>query len=108
MAAPTPLFTIPIEPWGEYPGGSIVATEPEANVYLLTFASPPDNRLIAPFCNAMLKALDAVEFGYPPGVVITTSGIQKFYSNGLDLAHAQEVEGYWADALYAMWRRFLT
>lgn len=102
------LFTIPIPPIESHPGGSIVCTEPSPAVYLLTFISPPDNRLTAPFCRAFLSALDVLEFGsYQPGVVITTSGIPKFYSNGLDLKHAVETDGYWA-LLYQLWKRFLT
>ena len=44
-ATPTPLFTVPIAALGAHPGGSIVCTEPEPGVYLLTLTSPPDNRL---------------------------------------------------------------
>ncbi len=40
--------------------------------------------------------------------MITTSGIEKFYSNGLDLEHASYTPGYWKDSLYALWHRFLT
>lgn len=102
------LFTIPIAPLGEHPGGEIVCTSPKPKVYLLTFSSPPDNRITTPFCRALLSALDVLEFGgYAPGVLITTSAIQKFYSNGLDLAHAIETEGFWA-LLYSVWSRFLT
>lgn len=102
------LFTIPIEPLPSHPGGAIVCTEPSPAVYLLTFTSAPDNRLTTPFLRALLSAIDVVEFGgYKPGVVVTTSGIQKFYSNGLDLQHAVETEGYWA-LLYSVWARFLT
>jgi hypothetical protein len=39
--------------------------------------------------------------------VATTSGIQKFYSNGLDLEHAVATEGFWP-LLYDVWNRFLT
>jgi enoyl-CoA hydratase/carnithine racemase len=107
MAAP--LFTIPILPCDppKHPGGSIVCTEPRSGVYLLTFTSPPDNRMTTPFCRAVLAALDVIEFGYRPGVVVTTSGIAKFYSNGLDLEHAVATDGYWA-LLYEVWRRLLT
>lgn len=103
------LFTLPIPPCGtDHPGGTIVCTEPSPAVYLLTFTSPPDNRLTTPFCKTLLAALDIIEFGgYKPGVVVTTSGIPKFYSNGLDLGHATETEGFWA-LLYEVWRRFLT
>ncbi|KAI6781589.1 uncharacterized protein J7T54_005300 [Emericellopsis cladophorae] len=103
------LFTIPIPALGTaYPGGAITCTTPAPKVYLLTFVSPPDNRLTTPVLKALLSALDVLEFGgHAPGVVVTTSGIQKFYSNGLDLAHAAETDGYWP-LLYAVWARFLT
>ena len=104
-----PLFQVPIPASGPHTGGSIVCTEPEKAVYLLTFTSPPDNRLTTAFCEAMLTALDRIEFGgYPPGVVVTTSGIPKFYSNGLDLQQAVSVPGYWANSLYKLFKRFLT
>ena len=103
-----PLFTIPIAPLGAHPGGQIVCTSPKPAVYLLTFSSPPDNRLTTPFCRALLSALDVIEFGcYKPGVVITTSAIPNFYSNGLDLEHAIATDGFWA-LLYEVWYRFLT
>ena len=102
------LFTIPIPPCGEHPGGAVVCSEPSPAVYLLTFTSPPDNRLTAAFCRAFIAALDVLEFGpHAPGVVITTSGIPKFYSNGLDLKHAVETEGFWP-LLYQVWKRLLT
>ncbi|KAK4042751.1 ClpP/crotonase-like domain-containing protein [Parachaetomium inaequale] len=105
----TPLFTIPIPPLGAHPGGAIVATEPAPAVYLLTITSPPDNRLTTASCTAMLDALDRVEFGgYTPGVVVTTSGIDKFYSNGLDLEHALGTEGFLPGVLYKLFNRFLT
>ena len=109
MATTTPLFTVPIPPFGAHPGGTIVATEPAPAVYLLTITSPADNRLTTVSCNAMLDALDLIEFGgYPPGVVVTTSGIDKFYSNGLDLEHAVATEAFIPGALYKLFNRFLT
>lgn len=39
---------------------------------------------------------------------MTTSGIGKFYSNGLDLEHAESTEGYWAGSLYRVFGRLLT
>ncbi|KAL6901205.1 ClpP/crotonase-like domain-containing protein [Trichoderma evansii] len=102
------LFTVPIPPQGPHPGGSITVTEPSPAVYLLTFISPPDNRLTSAVCKALLAALDLLEFGgHAPGVLITTSGIAKFYSNGLDLQHAIETEGFWA-LFYSVWQRLLT
>ncbi|KAH7347228.1 enoyl-CoA hydratase/isomerase [Plectosphaerella cucumerina] len=108
MASATPLFTVPIPKSGAHPGGSIVCTSPAASVYLLTFTSPPDNRLTAAFCAAMIAALDVIEFSYPRGVVITTSAISKFYSNGLDLQVAMETPGFFPNSLYAMFKRFIT
>ncbi|KAJ4182842.1 hypothetical protein NW755_010041 [Fusarium falciforme] len=101
------LFTLQIPKCGPHVGGTLTCTEPEPAVYLLTLISPPDNRLTAPVLKAFLNALDILEFGYPHGVVITTSGIPKFYSNGLDLEHAVATDGFW-HLLYDVWRRFLT
>ncbi|KAK3067781.1 hypothetical protein LTR53_015142, partial [Teratosphaeriaceae sp. CCFEE 6253] len=97
------LFELPI---GD--NGNVVCTSPQDNVYLITFTSPPDNRLTSSFCQALLLALDIIETRHPPGVVITTSGIEKFYSNGLDLEHASFTPGFFPDSLYALWRRLLT
>jgi enoyl-CoA hydratase/carnithine racemase len=104
------LFTIPIAPIPSHPGGSIACTEPAPAVYLLSFDSPPDNRLTTPFVAALLTALDRIELSptLPPGVVVTTSSQPKFYSNGLDLAHATGTPGFWTASLYALFRRLLT
>ena len=108
MAAKT-LFTIPIPPLGSHPVGTITATEPAPQVYLLTINSPPDNRLTTASCTALLDALDLIEFGgYKPGVLVTTSGIAKFYSNGLDLEHALGTPGFLPNVLYKLFHRFLT
>ncbi|KAK1832773.1 enoyl-CoA delta isomerase 3 [Podospora conica] len=103
------LFTIPIPPLGAHPGGAVVCTEPAPQVYLLTLHSPPDNRLTTPTNTALLTALDALEFGpHPPGVVLTTSAIPKFYSNGLDLEHALSSPTFLPQSLYRLFRRLLT
>lgn len=109
MAAKT-LFTVPIPPLKDHVGGEIVCTEPAPEVYLLTFSSSPDNRLTPAFCGAMLRALDRIELlkPSPTGVVITTSAIPKFYSNGLDLYLAIRTPGFTEDALYPLFHRFLT
>ena len=60
------------------------------------------------FCQTLLLTLDILEHKHSPGVVITTSGIPKFFSNGLDLEHATYTPGFWRDSLYALWRRLLT
>ncbi|KAI1501075.1 enoyl-CoA hydratase/isomerase family protein [Biscogniauxia marginata] len=102
------LFTIPVPPLPSHQGGSIVCTSPAPQVYLLTWSSPPDNRLTPAFCAALTAALDVIEFGHPPGVVVTTSAIAKFYSNGLDLKLAVGTPGFWEDSLYPLFRRLLT
>ncbi|CAJ2508157.1 Uu.00g093430.m01.CDS01 [Anthostomella pinea] len=108
MASNNELFTIPIPALQSHVGGSIVCTSPAPQVYVLTWSSPPDNRVTPAFCTALMTALDAIEFAYPPGVVVTTSAIAKFYSNGLDLSLAVATPGFWEECLYPLWRRFLT
>lgn len=102
------LFTVPISPLKAHQGGNIVCTEPVPQVYLLTFTSPPDNRLTPAFCAALVTALDIVEFHYPTGVVVTTSSITKFYSNGLDLELATNTPGFVENSLYPVFLRLLT
>ncbi|KAK3320722.1 ClpP/crotonase-like domain-containing protein [Cercophora scortea] len=105
MSATKTLFTIPIPPTS----GSIICTEPSPAVYLLTITSPPDNRLTTTSCSAFLAALDLLEFGgFPTGVVITTSGIPKFYSNGLDLDHALATPTFLPGSLFKLFNRLLT
>jgi len=104
-----PLFTLPIAATPpSTAAGSLVATSPHPGVYLLTFSAPPDNRLTTAFTATVLRALDTLEFAHPPGVVVTTSALPKFFSNGLDLAHAAATPGFWSASLYALLRRFLT
>lgn len=75
---------------------------------MLTFTSPPDNRLTPIFIDALLLALDIIEHRYPKGVVVTTSGIVKFYSNGLDLDLVGKTEGFLENWLWRLFRRLLT
>ncbi|KAK0651493.1 ClpP/crotonase-like domain-containing protein [Cercophora newfieldiana] len=104
----TPLFTIPIPPPNQHAGGSITATSPSPSIYLLTISAPPDNRLTTATCTALLTALDTLEFSYPPGVLLTTSALPKFYSNGLDLEHALGIPTFLPQQLYKLFHRFLT
>ncbi|KAK8097204.1 uncharacterized protein PG998_005426 [Apiospora kogelbergensis] len=107
-------FTVTVPSIPGHVGGSITCTEPAPQVYLLTLNSPPDNRLTPPMCAALLEALDRVEFGgllpggTPEGVLVTTSAIPKFYSNGLDLQLAMSTPGFTENSLYPLFRRFLT
>lgn len=103
------LFTVPIAATG----GQIVCTNPSSaeedkNTYVLTFVSGKDNRLIPAYIDALLLALDIIEHRFPPGVVVTTSGITKFYSNGLDLEVVAATEGFQTGWLWKLFRRFLT
>ena len=85
------------------------STQPFPRIYLLTFESPPDNRLTPSFCKSFLLALDILDHRFPKGVVVTTSGIPKFYSNGLDYESAvKDGQEFWGGSLYPLWRRLLT
>lgn len=116
MDASAPLFALNIP---ALPSDKLKATDGQISctkslsrsgepIYLLTFISAPDNRLLTPFLKTFLLALDILEFSYPHGVVVTTSGILKFYSNGLNLDHARETPNFFPGAFFALCRRFLT
>ncbi|KAL2033080.1 hypothetical protein VTO58DRAFT_106252 [Aureobasidium pullulans] len=97
------LFEVPIGT-----NGKVVVTRLAERVYMLMWNSAPDNRLTTSFCNAVHTALDILALKYPHGVVITTSGISKFYSNGLDLEHANANPNFTKDSLFALWKKLLT
>jgi Delta3-Delta2-enoyl-CoA isomerase len=90
------------------PNGSIVCVQPSAQVYVLSFSSPPDNRLTSVFNATLLLALDIIETNFPKGVVVSTSSITKFYSNGLDYENAVKDPTFFRNSLYPLWRRLLT
>ena len=85
-----------------------MCTTPASRIYLLTWTHGADNRLTSDFCQTLILALDIISQKHEPGVVITTSGLEKFYSNGLDLEHVGATPGFWKDSLYALWLRLLT
>jgi enoyl-CoA hydratase/carnithine racemase len=97
------LFKVPIEGGGEF-----VATSPKEFIYLLSFASPVDNRTTTAFLAAYIKALDILEAKYEKGVVISTSSIAKFFSNGLDVDHTLSRANFFKDALTPLLRRLVT
>ncbi|KAL8991667.1 MAG: hypothetical protein Q9169_007766 [Polycauliona sp. 2 TL-2023] len=103
MAPIPPLFKLPVKS-----EGSIICTQPSRKVYLLTFDSAPDNRLTPEFCAAFLLALDIIDCRFDRGVVVTTSAIQKFYSNGLDFESAFKSKSFFPESLYPLWKRLLT
>lgn len=105
MAPIPPLFTLPM---AGSKGSNVVATRPAARVYLLTFNHAPDNRLTPAFLSTFMLALDILEYRFPKGVVVTTSAIPKFYSNGLDFENAVKTKGFFERMLYPFWRRLLT
>jgi len=95
------LFTLPIP--ALYPSDTTTApartftctTHPSNPlIYILTFTSPPDNRLTTPFLRTFLHALRILSLRHPSGLLITTSSIPKFYSNGLDLDHVAATPEY--------------
>lgn len=103
------LFSVPVASTS----GSFTCTIPsdnahENNIYLLTFTSPADNRLTPEFLGAFVLSLDILEHQYPKGVLITTSGIQKFFSNGLELEMALSTPGFFENHLFKFFRRLLT
>ena len=105
------LFSVPIAGDPNNPQsapGTFICTQPAPCVYLLSFSSPPDNRLTAPFNAAFLLSLDILEHRFPPGVVITTSSIPKFYSNGLDYDNAIKDPSFFSASLFPLWHRLLT
>jgi hypothetical protein len=97
-------FSIPISSTG----GSIECTIPAEQIYLLTFISAPDNRVTIPFIKAFMLSLDIIEHKFPPGVVVTTSGIGKFFSNGYDLEHVVEHADFFEGYSLPILRRLLT
>lgn len=97
------LFTLFVDP-----KGSIICTQPAQRVYLLTIESPPDNRITPAFCASFILALDILDRRFPKGIVVTTSAISKFYSNGLDYESAVKLKTFFSDSLYPLWRRLLT
>ncbi|KAJ9603298.1 hypothetical protein H2200_012076 [Cladophialophora chaetospira] len=109
-----PLFVLPVPPTlsasstGQGAQGSFVCTQAAPQVYLLSFSSPPDNRLVPIFNQTFLLALDIIEHRLPRGVVITTSSINKFYSNGLDFENAIKDPNFFPNSLFPLWRRLIT
>ena len=105
----SPLFSIPIPSTkGTFTCSNPSTSDADKEIYILTFVSPPDNRLTPEFVDAFILALDIIEHRYPKGVVVTTSGIPKFYSNGLDLELALTTEGFLDKQLWKLFRRLLT
>jgi Delta3-Delta2-enoyl-CoA isomerase len=115
--APVPLlFSLPIPParistGATVSGGSITVTSPAPTTYLISFASPPDNRLTPAFNSTLHLALLILRSNptkYPKGPVILTSSLPKFFSNGLDYESAVSSPTFFSDSLYPLWHTLLT
>ena len=96
------LFSVPVAS-----GGVFECSSPQEKVYLLSFQYGQDNRVKVPFIEAFHLALDILEFQYPKGVVITTSSLPKFYSNGFDLQHTVETPRFQDRYFLPLLRRLL-
>jgi len=107
-----PLFVLSIPPasigTSSTQEGNFICTQAAPQIYVLSFSSPPDNRLTPAFNQTFLLALDIIEHRLPKGVVITTSSITKFYSNGLDYENAIKDPNFFPGSLYPLWRRLIT
>ncbi|KAG8858278.1 hypothetical protein FRB96_005409 [Tulasnella sp. 330] len=56
---------------------------PNQLIYTLSLNSPPENRITPTFVTTLLEVLDVVEHSIPhSAVLVSTSSIVKFYSNG--------------------------
>jgi len=108
-----PLFVLQVPPLAATSAsaaqqqGSFICTQAAPQVYLLSFSSPPDNRLTPAFNQTFLLALDIIEHRLPKGVVVTTSSITKFYSNGLDYENAIRDPNFFPNSLFPLWRRLI-
>lgn len=105
---PETLFTLPFVSTSGTITCTIATEGTYDTTYLLTVTSPPDNRLTSNLIDAYLLALDIIQTKYKPGVLVSTSGITKFFSNGLDLAHVAATPFFFRDKLGRLMRRLLT
>lgn len=87
----------------------------DSPIFVITMTNREDNRLTTEFCQAMLNALRYIEedigmmsdLPSRKAAVVTVGGVQKFYSNGLDLEHTASTPNYWRDSFYALLIRIL-
>jgi len=97
------LFSVPIST-----GGSFEISSPAPSVYLLSFTSPPDNRITPAFLSGYLLTLNILERRHPKGVLISTSGISKFFSNGFNITDLVETPKFFENFLLPLLSRLLT
>lgn len=78
-------------------------------VHVITLYSPPDNRLTPAVITTLLDVLDVVDKHVPrSAVLVTTSAIGKFYSNGFNLELARATDGFFRDCWNKLQIRLLT
>lgn len=75
--------------------------------FLLQFELAPDNRLEPLMLNGFYDALTWIEEQEMPLPLVTTSKIEKFYSNGLNFEKATSTEGFFSTIFYRTLLKFL-
>ncbi|KAL7423712.1 hypothetical protein Q5752_001294 [Cryptotrichosporon argae] len=116
MPTATTLSTAPI----------VILSRPTPSTWLITLASPPDNRLTPALLGQLAARLDTVEAEWRalgggkadprsgkmgkdvPGALVITSGVLKFFSNGLDYASAMKDERFFEHVFDPVAYRLLT
>lgn len=88
-------------------GEEMLRVSDKPNYYLLEYNSAPDNRYSVDFIDAYLEALVFIRTKLEPKVLVTTSAIPKFFSNGLDFERVISVPRFFPDRYYALMRAIL-
>lgn len=85
----------------------IISESPCGLYYLLEYNALPDNRYSTEFLSAYIDAIDYVRLKGTPKVLVTTSRIPKFFSNGLDFNSAAITPDYIENYYYKVMRAYL-
>lgn len=85
----------------------LVDVSSHEHYYLLEYNAPPDNRYTIPFLDAYLDAITYVRGQEEPKPLITTSKVQKFFSNGLDFENAIRTEGFFPNYYFRIMRAII-
>lgn len=87
----------------------LVIVSDKGSYYLLEYNSPPDNRYTKRFLSAYLDALDYLRINGEAKILITTSRIPKFFSNGLDFEAAiADADDFFPNYYYKLMHTMLT
>ncbi|WVQ97034.1 hypothetical protein IAU59_004144 [Kwoniella sp. CBS 9459] len=105
----------------------ITLSRPSPNVWRINLSSPPDNRLTPELLSEFSSALDVVEYqwravgggqfnpkdrekheGKGAGALILGSGVDKFWSNGLDWARSLKIQNFFEEIFDPVTWRLLT